>query len=122
MDDVFAGDVDYPVIMRIGKWHDGRLTEQTEMPYTKNCGGLSASPNKVYGSITAEEAGEFKLRHGDEGYYTRSTKTQAAVKAYIELPGKALDIFPCRAAGVDGYLTPATKSTNSAFGSTLWAL
>ena len=31
MDAVFAGDVDYPVIMRIGKWHDGRLAEQTEV-------------------------------------------------------------------------------------------
>jgi hypothetical protein len=31
MDAVFAGDVDYPVIMRVGKWHDGRLTEQTEV-------------------------------------------------------------------------------------------
>jgi hypothetical protein len=30
MDDVFAGDVDYPVVMQIGKWHDGRLAEQTE--------------------------------------------------------------------------------------------
>ena len=31
MDDVFAGDIEYPVVMTIGKWHDGRLTEQTEM-------------------------------------------------------------------------------------------
>ena len=31
MDDVFAGDLDYPVIMRIGKWHDGRLAEQTAL-------------------------------------------------------------------------------------------
>ena len=33
MDAAFAGDVDidYPVIMQIGKWHDGRLAEQTEV-------------------------------------------------------------------------------------------
>jgi len=33
MDAAFAGDVDidYPVIMRIAKWHDGRLAEQTEV-------------------------------------------------------------------------------------------
>ena len=31
MDGAFAGDVDYPVIMRIGKWHDGRLSEQNEL-------------------------------------------------------------------------------------------
>jgi hypothetical protein len=33
MDDVFvtAFDVDYPVVMQIGKWHDGRLAEQTEV-------------------------------------------------------------------------------------------
>jgi hypothetical protein len=41
-----------------------------------------------YACITGEEAEEFKLRHDDEGYYTRSTKIQAAVQAYIELPGK----------------------------------
>ena len=35
MDDVFAGDVDYPVIMRIGKWHDGRLAEQTSVRQAK---------------------------------------------------------------------------------------
>ena len=59
----------------------------------KKLWGTERKPKVYYACITAEEAGEFKLRHDDEGYYTRSTKIQAAVQAYIELPGKALDIF-----------------------------
>ena len=44
--------------------------------------------------ITDDEAELLKLRRDDEGFYTRSTKIQDSVKAYLDLPGQALDIFP----------------------------
>jgi hypothetical protein len=48
----------------------------------KKLWGTERKPKVYYDSITAEEASELKLRHDDEGYYTRSTKIQAVVKAY----------------------------------------
>ena len=51
-------------------------------------------PKVYYKTITDDEAELLKLRRDDEGFYTRSTKIQADVKTYIELPGQALDIFP----------------------------
>jgi predicted hydrolase (HD superfamily) len=48
----------------------------------KKLWGTERKPKVYYACITAEEASELKLRHDDEGYYTRSTKIQAVVKAY----------------------------------------
>ena len=59
----------------------------------KKLWGEARKPKVYYACITSEEAEEFKLRHDDEGYYTRSTKIQDRVKAYLDLPGQALDIF-----------------------------
>ena len=80
MDGVFAGDVDYPLIMRIGKWHDGRLSEQNEL-----------LPDCVTGEIEALAPRLAYYAAGEEVEVWRTT--QHAVALHVRTTSKTLKAF-----------------------------
>jgi hypothetical protein len=80
MDAVFAGDVDYPVIMRIAKWHDGRLAEQTEvLPDCVSDEIAVLAPHLTYYAADTEKAEVCKFAGAALSVMT----TSKALKAFL---------------------------------------